>query len=89
MIKEIKIVFLHDGTKEYRLDGKLHREDGPAVECTNGNKYWYFNDKLHREDGPAVEYKNGIINFWYLDGKIIYCTSQEEFMRIARLKILL
>jgi len=29
-------------TKWY-LNKKLHREDGPAVEHTNGNKEWYLN----------------------------------------------
>ena len=37
------------------LNGKLHREDGPAIEDSDGDKYWYLNDKLHREDGPAIE----------------------------------
>jgi len=48
-----------DGTKRWYLNGKLHREDGPAVEWPNGSKYWYLNDKLHREDGPAVELPDG------------------------------
>ena len=41
---EVK-VNLH-GTKEWHLNGKLHREDGPAVEYSNGDKRWYLNDKL-------------------------------------------
>ena len=40
------------GTKNWRLsDGKRHREDGPAVEYSNGRKYWYLNGKLYRERG--------------------------------------
>jgi hypothetical protein len=39
------------------LNGKLHREDGPAVEWTNGSKSWYLNGNLHREDGPAIEWE--------------------------------
>ena len=42
-------------SKEWYLNGLLHREDGPAVEYADGDKYWYLNDKRHREDGPAVE----------------------------------
>jgi hypothetical protein len=57
-----------DGTIEYRLDGKLHREDGPAVEGANGDKIWCLNGKCHREDGPAIEYANGD-KHWYLNGK--------------------
>ena len=34
-----------DGHKEWRLNGKLHREDGPAVEGANGYKAWYLNGK--------------------------------------------
>jgi hypothetical protein len=57
-----------DGTKIWRLDGKLHREDGPAVEYADGSKTWYLNDKLHREDGPAYEGVDGT-KAWFLHGK--------------------
>jgi hypothetical protein len=33
------------GTKEWRLNGKLHREDGPAVEYADGVKYWFYHGK--------------------------------------------
>ncbi len=45
----------------------LHREDGPALERTNGDRYWYKDGKLHRDGGPAVEYANGD-KFWYNNG---------------------
>jgi hypothetical protein len=64
-----------NGSKSWYLDGKLHREDGPAIEYYNGYKFWYLNDKLHREDGPALEYYNGDKS-WYLDGKKL--TEQEH-----------
>jgi len=25
------------------LNGKCHREDGPAIEYVDGTKYWYLN----------------------------------------------
>ena len=54
---------------EYRnSNGKLHREDGPAVEYIDGDKKWYLNGKLHREDGPAVEDTDGNKE-WWLNGK--------------------
>lgn len=28
-------------------EGKCHREDGPAVEWTDGSKSWYLEDKLY------------------------------------------
>jgi len=32
-----------NGTKCWYLNGKLHREDGPAVEYANGTRLWYLN----------------------------------------------
>ncbi len=32
-----------DGVKEWYLDGKLHREDGPAIEYPDGSKEWFLN----------------------------------------------
>ena len=55
------------GDKIWYLNGKYHREDGPAVEWADGTKFWYLNDKLHREDGPAVEYADGSKS-WFLNG---------------------
>ena len=56
-----------NGDKLWYLNGKCHREDGPAVERANGDKLWFLNDKLHKEDGPAVEHANGD-KYWYLFG---------------------
>ena len=58
-----------DGDKYWYLNGKPHREDGPAYEGSNGNKAWYLNGKRHREDGPAIEYASGTKE-WYLNGKL-------------------
>ena len=57
-----------NGYKEWCLNGKLHREDGPACEYPSGTKEWYLNGKRHREDGPACENANGT-KVWYLNGK--------------------
>jgi hypothetical protein len=57
------------GSKFWYLNGKLHREDGPAIEWASGGKRWYLNDELHREDGPAIEYASGD-KLWYLNGKL-------------------
>jgi|SRR5579859_6218621 len=56
------------GTKRWLLNGKLHRENGPAIEYADGTKYWYVYDKLHRLDGPAVEWADGS-RAWYLQGE--------------------
>ena len=60
-------VEVEDGYSAWYLNGKLHREDGPAVEDSNGHKSWYLNGELHREDGPAVEWSNENKS-WYLNG---------------------
>ena len=59
------------GNKFYYPDREmliLHREDGPAIEGTNGYKEWVLNGKLHREDGPAIERADGRKE-WYLNGR--------------------
>jgi hypothetical protein len=57
------------------LNGKRHREDGPAIEFTNGTRCWYLNGKRHREDGPAIEYSDGTPE-WWLNGEEY---TEEEF----------
>ena len=43
-----------DGTTFWYLYGELHREDGPAVERSDGTKKWYLNDEELTEE----EYNN-------------------------------
>ena len=38
-----------DGTKAWYLNGKRHREDGPAVEYTSGSKKWWLNGEQYSE----------------------------------------
>ncbi len=54
-----------DGSKYWYINGKLHREDGPAAEWSDGTKEWWFNGKLHREDGPAAEWSDGTKEWWF------------------------
>ena len=67
-MKQVYEVTVENGTTMWKLNGKLHREDGPAIEYANGSKYWYLNSKCHREDGPAIEYDDGS-KHWYLNGQ--------------------
>ena len=54
-----------DGTKEWRLSGKIHREDGPAIEWKSGNKYWYLNNKeVHPETIVDLWLSRGVF-CWY------------------------
>jgi len=72
---EYTVEVYNNGDKFWHLDGKLHREDGPAIEYSNGYKAWYLNDKRHREDGPAIEYSNGHKE-WYLNDEEL---TEEKF----------
>jgi len=71
-----------NGNKYWTLNGKLHRENGPAVEYTDGYKAWYLNGKLHKEDGPAVEDSNGD-KYWRLNGK--YYSEPDYYRRLYKL----
>ena len=57
------------GSKEWRLHGVLHREDGPAIEYADGSKVWRLHGALHREGAPAIEYADGSKE-WYLHGAL-------------------
>ena len=76
---------LSHGEKLWTLNGEWHREDGPAIEYTDGSKGWYRDGKLHREDGPAIEWADGD-KYWYLKGTEIECKSNEEFLRLMKMK---
>ena len=67
--KEYTVKVYENGSKEWFLNGKRHREDGPAYESANGTKHWFLNGTLHREDGPAIEYDDGSKE-WFLNGNL-------------------
>ena len=71
---EYKVKVDSDGFKSWWLNGKKHREDGPAVECASGSKAWWLNGERHREDGPAIESAIGFKS-WWLNGKRV---TEEE-----------
>lgn len=67
-VLKTKCELSYDGSTMYKLDGELHRVDGPAYESPSGIKYWFRYGKLHREDGPAI---TGVgYDRWYRDGKL-------------------
>jgi len=47
---EYKVRVYPDGAEYWRLDGKQHRENGPAVTCANGDKFWFLNDERMTEE---------------------------------------
>ena len=55
---EYTVKVYDNGDKEWYLDGKRHREDGPAVEGASGYKHWYLNGEEVTEEevmNPAEE----------------------------------
>ena len=69
-----------NGTKAWLLNGKYHREDGPAFEYTDGRREWFLNGLFHREDGPAREWATGDKE-WWLNGKPY---TEEEFLKATQ-----
>ena len=72
-----------NGTKEWYLDGKRHRVDGPAIEYADGTKSWLLDDKLHRVDGPAIEDADGS-KYWYLNDKQL---TQAQWLEAVKPKV--
>ena len=53
------------GTKQWILNEKYHREDGPAIERANGSKSWYLNhEKVHPETIVDLWLSRGVF-CWY------------------------
>jgi hypothetical protein len=70
-----------DGSKYWMLpNGILHREDGPAVETSNGVKFWYINGLMHREDGPGIETSDVCCTLYWAANGIEY-TEQEHMIK--------
>lgn len=57
-----------DNTIAHYVDGRIHRDNEPAVEWSDGFKEWRFHGELHRKDGPAIECN--IFKEWYLVGQL-------------------
>jgi len=55
-----------NGNKSWYLNGKLHREDGPAIEYADGNKFWFLNGERVTEE----EHKR-------LTSKVVEMTMEE------------
>lgn len=55
--------------------GKIHRENGPAIEYNSGTKYWVYEGYYHRIDGPAIIEASGNKK-WYLNNKRFYTVEE-------------
>lgn len=59
----------HRGDRFWYYDGKLHRDDGPAILQSNGLEFWYQHGEKHRDDGPAV-ISSSLTEFWCQRGRL-------------------
>jgi hypothetical protein len=57
-INNIEYLKYDNGRQEWYMNGKLHKDNGPAVICANGGECWYINGKRHRINGPAIIFAN-------------------------------
>jgi len=78
ILKGYDITIDQFGGRVWQLNGKYHREDGPAIEWSDGTREWVLNGKRHREDGPAVERADGLSS-WWLNGRHI---TEEEHRKL-------
>jgi hypothetical protein len=76
--KEYEVVIDENQNVYWILNGKYHREKGPAQIAYDllGYRTWYQNGLLHRLDGPAVIYSNSR-KYWCVNNVIT--TEQKTY----------
>ena len=78
------------GFESWYLNGRYHKEDGPAIINLRGSEEWQQDGELHRIDGPAVINSNGY-EAWYKNDKMRYraveVTKRRTFYHWGRLFI--
>ena len=53
------------GVKIWRDDnGRVHRDNDPAIDDSDGYRAYYIHGQLHRVDGPAVIDPEGHKEYW-------------------------
>ena len=83
-IKKYFVVVDNFGTTRWYKDAKckiLHRENGPAVDCTYGHKEWWQNGQRHRIDGPAIERGQRGSKAWYINDVRL---TEDEFNQAVK-----
>ena len=80
---------LDDKSICYCKNGKIHREDGPAIIYRNGATYWYLNGLQHRESGPAIDFDRHRKSWYYKDicyGRNNEFTNETWLEKVKELK---
>jgi hypothetical protein len=47
--KTYEVIVYNSGSKYWYLNNRLHRDDGPAVECSDGYNEWWLNGSEYTE----------------------------------------
>lgn len=50
IVTMIELKIFKKGRKEWLLNNLYHREDGPAIEYSNGDKEWWIDGSFKREE---------------------------------------
>ena len=58
-----------------------------------GDKRWRYNGLIHRLNGPAIilnhsTFNSYVVKDWWFNDQYIKCSSQEEFDRLIKLRLL-
>ena len=57
------------GLQEWFIDGKRHRDDGPAFIMSDYKEWWQYG-KLHRSNAPAIVWEQGNQQSWFYFGQL-------------------
>jgi len=77
-------------TRSWYINGKLHRDDGPAVinvGITEEDYKYFYNGLLHRLDGPAIiNINNPSKNKYYRNGKNITDAEDDIYIKLKQME---
>jgi len=65
----------YNGSIYWKVNRKLHREDGPAIECSDGTNYWYLN-------GIRYSFKDNEYSFEEWCKKLNKTDEEKVFLRL-------
>lgn len=53
----------------YWHEGRIHRDDAPAVLWADGSEEWFRRGRRHRDVGPACSWSDET-RLWFVEGKL-------------------
>ena len=74
--------------KTWLVNDKIHREDGHAIEWTDGELHWFINNGRHREDGPAIIRADGTVCY-YINDIILSKLNFDNYIKTKNKKYLI